>query len=94
MTSQWRALAAADGVVDDGSWVRPLALADQLDLGALGPDLQLLGGGGAEGIGGAEEDLLPLLLQLVGQLADRRRLADAVDADHQNDRRLGLEVQI
>ena len=42
-------LGGADGVVDDGGRVSPLALADQLDLGALGPDLQLLGGGGAEG---------------------------------------------
>ena len=34
-----------------------------------------------------------LLFQLIGQLADRRGLAHAVDADDQNDAGLGGQVQ-
>ena len=54
---------------------------------------QLLGGGGAVGVAGGEDDReAHLLAQVPGDLADRRRLAGAVDADHHQHRRLGAEV--
>jgi hypothetical protein len=53
------------------------------------PDLQLLDRGGAEGVAGGEQHAIILLLQPVGELADRRRLARAVDADHQDHVRAG-----
>ena len=37
--------------------------------------------------------LAPGLVQLVGELADRGRLAGAVDADHENHRGLGAQVE-
>ena len=59
-------------------------LGDHRDAVALTPHLQLLDGGGAEGIAGGEHDLLALTLQLLGQLADGGGLAHAVHADHKN----------
>ena len=53
------------------------------------PDLQLLDRGGAEGVAGGEENAIILLLQPVAELADRGRLARAVDADHEDDVRAG-----
>ena len=51
------------------------------------PDLELLDGRRAKRVGRADERLPPFVLQQVGQLADRRRLAGAVDADDQRDAR-------
>ena len=45
-------------------------------------------GGGAEGVAGGEHDRLALACGMLGQLADGRGLAGAVDADHQDDMRL------
>ncbi len=53
--------------------------------GALGPDLQLFAGGGAEGVGGDDHHLRPLARQVGGDLAQGRRLARAVDPDEQDD---------
>ena len=55
------------------------------DADPLAPGLELVGGGGAEGVGGAEDDALAVADQHAGDLADRRRLAGAVDADHEDD---------
>ena len=43
-----------DRVEDDRARVGALVAADQLGAGALGPRLELLGGGGAVGVGGGE----------------------------------------
>ncbi|MCY1414227.1 hypothetical protein D9M71_296700 [compost metagenome] len=59
-------------------------LGDHRDVVALAPHLQLLDGGGAEGVAGGEHDLPALQLQLLRQLADGGGLADAVHADHQD----------
>ncbi len=48
---------------------------------------QLVGRGGPEGVGRAEDDRLVLGHEHPGQLADRGRLAGAVDADDQDDGR-------
>ena len=66
---------------------------DDLHLGPLGPDRQLLRGGGPEGIPRRQQDPVPIGLQAVGQLADGGGLAHAVDPDHQDHRRLAGQVQ-
>ena len=64
--------------------VAALAAADGEDADPLAPGLQLVGGGGAERVGGAEDDALAVADEHAGDLADRRRLAGAVDADHED----------
>ena len=86
-------LGGLQGVEQHGAGIGALVLADDVHTGAVGPDLQLVGGGGAEGISGAQQHLLALRLQLGGQLADGRGLAHAVDADEQHDAGGGGQVQ-
>src|SRR5215210_4764528 len=86
------ALAAAlDRLEGDRARVRALWTGDDVAARALGPAGELLDGGGAERVGRAEHDALAeLALEVPGQLADRRRLAGAVDAgDHDHRRRVG-----
>ena len=55
--------------------------------GSLGPRLELLGGGGSEGISRHEHHLRAALLgEAVGELTDRRGLSAAVDAHDHDDR--------
>ncbi len=49
-------LGGGAGVVERGGGVAALLGLDDLDAGACGPDFELLDGGGAEGVGGAEQD--------------------------------------
>ena len=49
-----------EGVEECGGRVAALFGLDDVDAGALGPDFELLDGGGAEGVGGAEEDCVAL----------------------------------
>ena len=62
---------------------------DDLNIGALGPDFELLDGGGAEGVGCAEEDAACWSVfsggEVGGELAGGGGLAGAVDADHHDD---------
>ena len=82
-----------DGVVGDRGWVGALRSPDEVGLGALGPDLELLLGGGAPGVGCAEEDGAVVLAQLLRQLADRRGLPRAVHTDHEDHARLTGEIE-
>ena len=50
-------------------------------------NLQLIDGGGAEGVGGADERPVPLAAEAMRQLADGGGLAGAVHADDQHDAR-------
>ena len=82
----WRR-AMASNMTAAGS---PPVLRDHRDAVALAPDRELLARRGAEGVAGGEQHRLALLLQPLGELADRRRLAGAVDAgqhDHERPRR-------
>ena len=54
-----------------------------LGAGALAPNLELLDRRGAEGVAGGEHDFLAAIAVELGELADRRGLAAAVDTDHQ-----------
>ena len=80
--------AGLDGVERDGGGVGAVLVgADggHPDPGA--PRLELVGSGSAEGVGGAEDDVLVLGDEHAGELADGRGLAGAVDADDEDDRR-------
>ena len=46
-------LGSGQGVEQHGAGVRALVLADDVHPGPVGPDLQLIGGGGPEGVTGA-----------------------------------------
>jgi hypothetical protein len=55
-----------------------------LRAGALGPDSELLDGGGAKRVAGRQQHPLAFGVQLLRQLADGGGLARAVDPDHQD----------
>ena len=86
------AARALDRVVGDGRRVAAALSLDELRAGALGPDAELLLGRGAERVGRGDDDRVAVLAQAVRELADRRRLAGAVDADDEHDARLAGEV--
>ena len=74
-----------DAVEHDSGRVAAFLARDDRRADAVAPDLQLLDRGGAEGVAGGEQDAVILLLQPMAELADGRRLARAVDADHEDD---------
>ena len=58
---------------------------DEINVGALGPDFELLDGGGAEGVGGAEQHAAAFAGVEGCELAGGGGLAGAVYADHHDD---------
>ena len=56
---------------------------DDLCIGALTPDLELVNGGSTEGIGCCQENRFALPAIVGTQLPDGRRLADAIRTDHE-----------
>ena len=71
-------------VVRDGGRVAAALGADEVRARALRPDLELLLRRGAVRVGRGDEDGAAVLGELRGELADRRRLAGAVDADDED----------
>ena len=71
-------------VEHDGAGVRPLLGADDVGSGSIGPHLQLGDGAGTEGVPRRHENLATRLGVALRQFADRRRLANAVDAHHEH----------
>jgi len=63
-----------EGIVASPAASAPLSRGDHARARALAPDLQLLDGGGAEGVAGGEDDLLALVAVELGELADGRVL--------------------
>ena len=80
--------ALVDGVERYRRGIGALGATDHLGPDAGCPGLQLVGGGRAEGVGGAENHPAAIGDQHPGQLADRGRLAGAVDPDDQHHRRV------
>src|SRR6185295_340101 len=70
-----------DRVVGDRGRVAPALGADEVRVGALRPDLELLLRSGAKRVRRGDDHGAAVLVQVVRELADRRRLAGAVDAD-------------
>ena len=83
--------AAGDGrierVVDDGARVRARGVGDHRHLGPVRPDPELVDGGGAERVGGGEDDRATFGGVATRELADGRGLAGPVDADDEDHRR-------
>ena len=86
-------LGGTHSVKDYGGGVGPLVLLDDIHPSPVGPDGQLLGGGGPEGIRGAEEDLLSLLSELMADLADGGSLTHPIHSNKQYHRGGGGQVQ-
>ena len=84
-----------DGVEGEGGRVGSLRFGNDRGAGALAPDLELLDGGGPEGVAGGHHHREAALLELLGQLADGGGLAAAIDPDHQHDMRFpaGGDIQ-
>ncbi len=80
--------ALVDSVEGDRRRVGALGSTHHLGAHARTPSLQLIGGGGAEGVGGPEHDASAVGDQHPRELADRGGLSSAVDADDQQHRRM------
>jgi hypothetical protein len=93
-TSHLLRLRLLEGVVGKAGRIGAELGADEFRLGAVGPDLQLLDGSGTERIAGCNHDLETGARELRRQLADRRRLAGAVDADDEDHMRLVAEIEL
>ena len=75
----------ADGLVRDARRVGALGSAYRLGADAIAPRFQLVGGGRAKGVCGAEQDGVSVGDQHPGELSRGRRLAGPVDADDERD---------
>ena len=74
------------GIVNDRSRIGAVLVAYHRNADSLAPGLDLLRGGGAEGIARGQHHSVLLSLQLIGKLGDTGSLANAVDAYDQVDR--------
>ena len=86
-------LGRRDGVEHNSRRVCALAVANDVRTGTFSPDFELVRRSRAEGIRRRQHHLFALIDIAGRQLADRGRLADTVDADYQNDRRLAVRIQ-
>mmetsp|Transcript_6740 Transcript_6740/g.28261 ORF Transcript_6740/g.28261 Transcript_6740/m.28261 type:complete len:305 (+) Transcript_6740:432-1346(+) len=72
----------------------PALLADDLDLGTVGPDAELLAGRGTEGVGSGQQHALVGPGQMAGQFADAGGLAGTVHAnDHHHGGHVSAHLQ-
>ncbi len=77
-------------VENDGRGIGARLLVNQFGVRALGPDGELLGGGGAKSVARGEDHFLSLLVQAIRQFADGGGFAGAVDADDEEHLRLAI----
>ena len=77
-------MKVTERVEGDGGRIRAGLLRHEFGARALRPDAELLGRSGAEGVTGGPHHLATLAGKAVGQLADGRGLARAVDAHDQD----------
>jgi len=68
-------LGGANRVVEYGRWVRAWVPGDDLEAGALAPNLELLGGGSTKGVRGGEKHLSAITVQTPAELCNGGRLA-------------------
>jgi len=73
--------------VGDGSGITPLPGAHERRRETVGPDLQLFGRARAERVGDRQQHAAAFRLEPLRELRDRCRLARAVDAENEHDRR-------
>jgi hypothetical protein len=74
-------------VVESGRGISTLLGLDHRNVGTLGPDLELLNGRCAEGVGSTEKNASALRAKEIGELSRGGRLAGSIDADHEDDLR-------
>ena len=86
-------LCGADAVIHYRCGVAALLMADDVRSRALCPNVELLACGGTEGVACAQKHLFAVGFKSCRELADGRRLADTVNANHEDDRRLGLKLE-
>ena len=86
-------LRRLNGVEHHGGGIGSLLVFDDVHARALRPDGELVGRRGAERVRRREQNAVAFFLELGGKLADRRRLADAVNTDDEHDRRLRREQE-
>ena len=91
-TSAPRACADCSASKMTAAGSAPARLRDHRHAVALAPDLQLLDRGGAERVARREHDLAALVGEAARELADRRGLAGAVDADDEDHERARRRV--
>ena len=84
----------AQSVIHHRCRIAALLVADDIRSGALCPNAELLGCCRAEGVACAKEHILALGLQACRELADGRSLTYAVYADHEDNRRLGVKLEL
>ena len=80
-------------VEHDGGGIRAGRLANDVHADPRSPRLELLDRRGPKRVGGCQQHLLAVAAQLRGQLRAGRRLARAVDAEHQDDGRPMVEIE-
>ena len=81
-------------VKDDGGGVGPLPCLDKRHIGALRPGFKLFARRRAEGIAGSQQHPLAEVFVKVGELRDRRCLADAVDPDDEDHGRMAGKIHL
>ena len=86
-------LRRRDRIEHDRRRIAALGMAHKLRIGALCPDLKLVDRRRTEGIRCRDQNALALILELMTHLADRCRLAGAVDADHKDHGGLCRKIQ-
>ena len=80
-------LARLDSVEGDRCGIRATRRSDEIGSGAIRPDLQLLVGGGPEGVRCGNDDRASMLPQPVSEFADRRRLPGSIHTHDEDDAR-------
>lgn len=66
---------------------------DEFGVGAGGPDFELFDGGGAEGIGGGDENSFAFVVEAAGEFAGGGGFAGSVYADHHDDEGRGVDAR-
>ena len=88
-------IGLVEHVVANACRVGAAVALDDGNTGALAPHIELLDGGGAEGIGRADHDIFTAGSHGTRDLADRRGLAGTVNADKQHAaRRVGERIAL
>ena len=84
----------AQSVIHYSCRIAALFVADDIRSGALCPHSKLLGCCRAECVACAKEHILAFGLKACRELADGRSLSDTVYTDHENNRRLGVKLEL
>ena len=82
------------GVEDHGRGIGTGSVGNELAARSVCPDSKLIDRGGTESVGRGQKHRAALGAVAMGELANRRRLAGAVYADHEDDRRLALRAAL